>query len=37
MVAMYSIFAASVEQQAAAIPLDLLSSQPISDLVTSYV
>jgi hypothetical protein len=36
-VAIYSIFAASVERQAAAIPLDLPSSQPISDLITSYV
>jgi hypothetical protein len=36
-VAVYSIFAASVERQAAANPLDVLSSQPISDLITSYV
>jgi hypothetical protein len=36
-VAMYSIFAASFERQAAAIPLDLLSSQPISDLTTLYI
>jgi hypothetical protein len=36
-VPIYSIFAAPVERQAAAIPLDLPSSQPISDLITYYV